>query len=557
MKNTACNQNAPPMKQLIPLCALLGFAGLSRMNKLHLHPVLLGGALAVFACYNCVAQFVPMSFISASADLVAQVGGQLVPIPQLFHSPEFTYSQPEQSSDGSTASVVLNSTEMGISLTTKYRLVATGKITVSPGIGPVGEVVQTAVSSTSYYSQISANVACQYTFVSTCTSSGSGQASVTFGNVSNPGGPATASGTLAPGAKLTILGQCNGQNESVGPGSATWSFTLELTPINVPKRFTAKQKASFLATSLADLANTKTLLAYGWSTATFGIGSPALAAALATDTAAQVAFDQFLDPPDTNYTVLAQAVASPISPLSAGSGITQLAADAFNAWQTNLSLSAGFSSAWDTSINRAQGAAAASNAYWATAQMSAAVQFETELAAFLDQEPALRSNVVAQFAAAGFTINVTTNDVLNLQSEILTNGLPAQLLDGLVQLGADGDTITNLQLELLTADPGSMAGSFPQSLVNTNLDAAQYATASSLRDAALTLINTAVLPAGQVRFDLPTEPGYTYTIQFNQDLANPAGWTTVLSNSATSTLLSYTNLPTAGRPAGFYRATHN
>jgi hypothetical protein len=93
--------------------------------------------------------------------------------------------------------------------------------------------------------------------------------------------------------------------------------------------------------------------------------------------------------------------------------------------------------------------------------------------------------------------------------------------------------------------------------VNTNLDAAQYATASSLRDAALTLINTAVLPSGQVRFDLPTEPGYTYTIQFNQDLANSAGWATVLSNSATSALLSYTNLPTAGGQAGYFRATHN
>jgi hypothetical protein len=188
--------------------------------------------------------------------------------------------------------------------------------------------------------------------------------------------------------------------------------------------------------------------------------------------------------------------------------------------------------------------------------MSAAVQFETQLASLLDQEPTLRSNFVAQFEA-GFALSFTTSYVLNQQSEILSNGLPAQLLEGLVQLGANNDTITNLQLEFLTANPGSMAGNFPQSLVNTNLDAAQYAMAASLRDAALRLINPALLSSGQVRFDLPTEPGYTYTIQFNQDLANPAGWTTVWSNSATSVLLSYTNLPTPGRQAGFFRATLN
>ncbi len=68
-----------------------------------------------------------------------------------------------------------------------------------------------------------------------------------------------------------------------------------------------------------------------------------------------------------------------------------------------------------------------------------------------------------------------------------------------------------------------MSGGFPGSLVNTNLDAAAQALAAGLRDASLKLINTSLLAGGQVRFDLPTEPGYTYTIQFTQNPANPAG----------------------------------
>jgi hypothetical protein len=268
--------------------------------------------------------------------------------------------------------------------------------------------------------------------------------------------------------------------------------------------------------------------------------------------------EDYLDPPDTNYTVLAQVVAPAVTPLAAGADITQSEADAYNLWQTNLSQSAGFGTALTTSLNREQGAATAGSSYWETAQMSAVVQFEAQLAALSDQEPALRSNVVAQFQAGGFPgITVTTNDAINLQLQMITNGMPADLLDALTALGADGDTITNIEYTLLTADPGSMAGGFPGGLVNTNLDSATHTLAAAMRDASLMLINTSVLPGGQIRFDLPTEPGYTYTIQFSQNLADPAGWTTIFSNQATTSLLSFTNTPPLNPPAGFYRASHD
>ena len=170
----------------------------------------------------------------------------------------------------------------------------------------------------------------------------------------------------------------------------------------------------------------------------------------------------------------------------------------------------------------------------------------------------LRSNLVAQFESDGFQgAAVTTNDANALQAQISTNGLPADLLAVLTELGADDAAITNFQNNLLTADPATMTGSFPQSLVNTNLDSTAHTLASGLRDASLRLINATLLPGGQFRFDLPTEPGYTYTIEFAQDLANPAGWTTLLTNHAATTLLSYTNTPPTNAPAGFYWASHN
>jgi hypothetical protein len=105
--------------------------------------------------------------------------------------------------------------------------------------------------------------------------------------------------------------------------------------------------------------------------------------------------------------------------------------------------------------------------------------------------------------------------------------------------------------------PAIAAGSFPQSLGNTNFDAAQQAIASNLRDASLTLINPAMLPSGQFRFDLPTEPGYTYSILFTQSLDGSSSWTPVLTTNATAALLSFTNTLPSSAQAGFYQATHN
>lgn len=151
----------------------------------------------------------------------------------------------------------------------------------------------------------------------------------------------------------------------------------------------------------------------------------------------------------------------------------------------------------------------------------------------------------------------TRNRPLFIEQSIATNGLPSDIVAGLTQLGLDSAAITNLQNSVFGVDPHSAAGTFPQSLPNTNLDSAYHTMAADLRSAALVLMNSTMLPGGQFRFDLATQPGHAYTIEFNEGLSNAAGWTPLFTTNASAYLLSFTNMPPVGTSAGFYRAIVN
>ena len=411
------------------------------------------------------------------------------------------------------------------------------------------------------YMLISVTGVVNYRFVSSVQANGNIDGGVTWighdNNSQAGGGTVQESGTLLTG-EFQLDAQMSVGAED-GSGSGTWSFSLSLIPSDImPGKLSAAQKADFYEqTAALDLLE-QHLFTFSAATDNQELKKSAASAAISVARLVNTLSEDYLDPPDTNYTVLAQVVAPVVTPLAASGDITPSEADAYNLWQTNLSQSAGYGTALTTSLNREQGAATAGSSYWATTQMNAAVQFESELSALLDQEPELRSNVVSQFQAGGFAgITVTTNDAIRLQLQIITNGLPAGLLDALTGLGVAPDTITNIQYTLLTADPGSMAGGFPGGLVNTNLDSAARTLAADLRDASLMLINTTMLPGGHFRFDVPTVPGYTYAIQYTENLANPAGWTTLFTNHATTALMSFTNTPPLNAPRGYYRASHN
>jgi hypothetical protein len=520
------------------------------MTRNNLIRVLLGGFLALQVCLKATAQPSPV-LISSGSDF--SVYGSMED-QQTYRStsPNFSASGTAYSwMDGSSASGAQTCSFGGGIFEGSGRLI----IQAGQANGRISEI---ASGGTSVYVTFEITNAYHYQFVASVSTVGSEAGIVIFNGGKYSNGAFTASGTLGTN-QYTLQALLGSSGSQAISGSGTWSYSLSLIPADItPGRITAALKAAFYSQYSRQLVLAKQLYYSAAAATTVAQRDELTAAAEANWDIAINLKALFLDPLDTNYTVIPQVAAPSVFPLAAGGGITQLEANDYNAWLTNLSQAVGFSTALATSINRAQGAAFAGASYWETAQMNNAVQFEAQLAYIMDQEPALRSNVVAQFVSDGFpAITVTTNDAIELLTGMTTNGFPAFLLAGFADLGTDPQTITNIQEALLTSDPGTMTGGFPGSLVNTNLDSAAHALAAGLRDASLRLINTSLLPGSQFRFDLPTEPGYTYTIQFSQNLADPASWTTIFRNQATTSLLSFTNTPPVNAQTGFYRAAHD
>ncbi|HUA65286.1 MAG TPA: hypothetical protein VME24_05530 [Alphaproteobacteria bacterium] len=271
-----------------------------------------------------------------------------------------------------------------------------------------------------------------------------------------------------------------------------------------------------------------------------------------------------VDPPDTNFTVIPQPILPAWSPLTGTNGISVSLVYGWNQWLTNQVQQYVYAGTLYTCINRASGAQNAGNIYWENAQLAAASQYAVQLALLLDQEPGLRSNVVTQLDTTFTQLNnqgfpeiyLDVTNAEQVQSSIMS-GVDFPALDGLADLSIDEGTVTNVETLLLTVDPDDCTGNFPQVLSTTDFDAAEHSTAESLRESSLVLLNAAQILGSRFRFDLPTEPGYNYSVQFNQNLAKPLGWITLFSTNATAVLLSFTNSPPAGAAAGFYRALLN
>jgi len=110
-------------------------------------------------------------------------------------------------------------------------------------------------------------------------------------------------------------------------------------------------------------------------------------------------------------------------------------------------------------------------------------------------------------------------------------------------------------LQILTLDTNSIPGD--ALLAGTESDTLSTITTGPEQASAAVLTNAALLPGGGIRFDLATTPGVSYTVQFNGNLSNPFGWTSLLTSNAAGTLISFTNTPPVGTNAGFYRAVQN
>lgn len=368
-------------------------------------------------------------------------------------------------------------------------------------------------------------------------------------------GPRFGFGTMVPGINYRIYANCGAQ---WGWTSGAWKFELNLS--DTPSRYTPQQaQALGIASSYAGSASLGLGLAGLAGLTTGGIGTLLIAGSALLGGISEETHLLSLDPPDTNFTVIAKPVFPSLPLVTPGTNVTQAEAASLNAWITDLGQAWAYSQALYTSINRSSGAAAATNAFWQNAQLNAIQLYEPQLAALLSQEPVLRSNALVQLQLDGYpSVSFSTSNAMAIITGIAAgNGMPAIWQTELTRLGWNSTTISNYEDSLLGIDPTSVAGTFPASLANTNLDAGMAAAASALWYSSPVLLNVRRLPGGELCFDVSTMSGFSYTVQSTQDLKNTNNWTSIFSTPGTGKLISITNSPQAGSKAGFYRVVHD
>jgi len=172
------------------------------------------------------------------------------------------------------------------------------------------------------------------------------------------------------------------------------------------------------------------------------------------------------DPPDYQFTTVAQPTTTVLTLTADSPGAAQPVLDAFNALFLNQAQFLAVADALNTALNRASGAAEAGDRTSQALQIRAVRQFSIQLAALQDAEPALRSNLQAALQAFGFTGSVTTNDAHSFQGNILANGLPAVQHQFLTLSGADTATVASITALLGVQDNNAVAADLPEALTD-------------------------------------------------------------------------------------------
>lgn len=145
-----------------------------------------------------------------------------------------------------------------------------------------------------------------------------------------------------------------------------------------------------------------------------------------------------IDPPDPNFTVIAQPQIPVLPPIVAQPGITQAEADALNALNTNNIKVIAFAQAAITSMNRAQGAADAGDGVSEASQFQAEQSYSATLDTLITAEPSLLANLQNAWTAAGVgSVTVSPFDVLISEINVIDNGFPPSINQLLSQAGLD------------------------------------------------------------------------------------------------------------------------
>jgi hypothetical protein len=177
------------------------------------------------------------------------------------------------------------------------------------------------------------------------------------------------------------------------------------------------------------------------------------------------------DPSDPNFTVIAQPVIPTLPPITPSGNLTAAEAAAFNALFTNEAQAIGYTRAIITSYNRAQGAFDAGNSFWLGQQLQAVHQYQGTLVLLLQTEITLRTNLVNLLSADPgiLPVTITPSQVLQFETSVVSNGLPASIVETLTQLGADSAAIDNIRMIAIVQDINAVAGNYPAKIADPQL----------------------------------------------------------------------------------------
>jgi hypothetical protein len=195
-----------------------------------------------------------------------------------------------------------------------------------------------------------------------------------------------------------------------------------------------------------------------------------LIAALTATVAAASGTLLAIDPIDLNYTVIPIPSPPSFTPVTAGNGLSQADADAFNAVLTNEAQMVGVLRATITSVNRASGAESVGNTFWAAKQTNAISGFMVQFGGLLTQEANLRGTLVTTLNADNFpAVTITPDEVLSFESNLAFNDWSPLQLSFLQEIGDDRAFIEAMRPLIFTQDINTVAGVIPAAFANQQL----------------------------------------------------------------------------------------
>ena len=174
------------------------------------------------------------------------------------------------------------------------------------------------------------------------------------------------------------------------------------------------------------------------------------------------------DPPDPNFTVVAEPAPPALVLLAAGEAPTPELANGANALAGGYAEAVGVADALLRSYERAQGAGEGRDLEWFRTQMDAAGRFAAAWAAALQRHGALAADLQAAWQAAGLPeVSLTVAQIQALQADVAANGPSEAFRALLLAAGADQETIDVLADAIVGADANAVAAaSFPATLTS-------------------------------------------------------------------------------------------